>query len=162
MSPMPEPEVADPLARYRVDVEASADAIERRARERGERVVEVFAKPPVAVTEASLWLARDADVFRLPRGEITGLGQTRSSDARRMRWGAGLYIVSLFAFAVSGLVAILMAVGGGVLVVLGFLAKALLVQVEDERVPPFVIEHRSWRRIRDRLDAWQPGSPGPG
>jgi hypothetical protein len=150
------PDAADPLSRYRVNVDTSAEAIDARARERDETPIEVFGEggPPVALTDDALWLADDEAVYRLPREAIRGLGQIRSSDYTRMRWGVGLYILALIAFFLHWLITGLLMLAGGALVVLGFLAKALLVQVEDERIPPFVIEHRNWRAIREALDAW--------
>lgn len=161
-----DPDVVDPLAAYRVPVEADAEAIQERARERGERLLETFTRggPPVTLTEASLWLTDEGEVYRVPREDVRGLGQMRSTDHRRMRWGVGLYLVALLSFFLHWLVTGALMIAGGVLVVLGFLAKALLVQVEDERIPPFVIEHREWRGIRDALDAWhrEPADRAPG
>lgn len=154
--PDADPDVTDPLAAYRVDVPASAASIEDRIRQRGESLIDIFADggPPVALTDASLWLADDHDVYRLPRDAIRGMGQIRSTDYTRMRWGVGLYLLALIAFFLHWLITGALMIAGGALVVFGFLAKALLVQVEDERVPPFVIEHRKWRAIREALDAW--------
>lgn len=159
--------VSDPLASYRVDVERSADAIQDRVQARGETLIELFARggPPVALTRTSLWLTDEEDVYRLPREEVRALGEVRSTNYRRMRWGVGLYLFALFAFFLHWLLAGVLIIAGGTLVVLGFLARALLVQVEDERVPPFVIEHGRWRRIREALDAWhrqeQPARSAP-
>lgn len=151
-----DPEVTDPLATYRVDVEGSMDAIEAGARHRGETLLETFPRggPPIALTDTSLWLTDEQEVYRLPREDVRGLGQVRSTDHRRMRWGVGLYLVALLSFFLHWILTGLLLIAGGALVVLGFLAKALLVQVEDERIPPFVIEHRKWRGIRDALDRW--------
>jgi len=90
----------------------------------------------------------------LPREDVQALGQIRSTDYSRMRWGIGLYLLALIAFFLHWVLTGLLLIAGGALVVLGFLAKALLVQVEDDRVPPFVIEHREWKQIRSALDAW--------
>lgn len=166
----PDPDVGDPLAKYRHDVPGTTEAIERRARERGEALVEAFSGgPPVVLTRSSLWLSDEQTVYRLPREDVTGLGQVRSTDYSKMRWGVGLYLVALIGVVLVsggrlnllgiGLVALGL-VGGGLLVVFGFLAKALLVQVEDERIPPFVVEHKRWRRIQQTLDAWYEGPPG--
>ncbi|PSG96387.1 hypothetical protein BRD56_10750 [Thermoplasmatales archaeon SW_10_69_26] len=67
-----DPAAADPLSRYRVNVDTSAEAIDARARERGETPIEVFGEggPPVALTDDALWLADDEAVYRLPREAI--------------------------------------------------------------------------------------------
>jgi hypothetical protein len=155
--PEPDRDLGDPLATYRVDVASTADGIRTGARERGETVHDVFTRggPPVALTDTSLWLADEGgDVYRLTRDDVRGLGQIRSTDYHRMRWGIGLYLGALLAFFLHWILTGLLLVAGGVLVVLGFLAKALLVQVEDDRIPPFVIEHREWKDIREALDHW--------
>lgn len=151
--------LADPLSAYRVNVDDSAQAIEAGARARGERLIRSFGQggPPVALTDASLWLTEQGEVYRLPREEVKALGQVRSANYRRMRWGVGLYLAALLGFFLHWVIAAALILTGGTLVVLGFLARALLVQVEDERVPPFVIEHGRWRRIRDALAAWHEG-----
>lgn len=153
---MPESNVTDLLADYRVDVEGSAEAMARRARERGEAVLKVFSRggPPVAVTESSLWLSDESTVYRLPRERVQKTGPIRSTNYTRMRWGVAIYLLSLIGFFVHPIVTGVLALVGGALVVLGFLAKALVVQLDDERIPPFVVEHRKWRRIRDTLDTW--------
>lgn len=151
-----DPEIADPLAAYRVDVEGSKEGITTGARHRGETVLETFARggPPIALTDSSLWLTDEQEVYRLPREDVRGLGQIRSTDYRRMRWGVGIYLLALVSFFLHWILTGLLLIAGGALVVLGFLAKALLVQVEDERIPPFVIEHRDWRGIRKALGRW--------
>jgi hypothetical protein len=145
-----------PGAAPRVAADDSAAGIEQAARERGEPVRQLFEHggPPVALTETSLWLADEEQVYRLPREDVQALGQIRSTDYSRMRWGIGLYLLALIAFFLHWVLTGLLLIAGGALVVLGFLAKALLVQVEDDRVPPFVIEHREWKQIRSALDAW--------
>lgn len=155
-----DPELADPLADYRQDVQGTMEAIEEHAAQRGERVLEVFGSggPPVALTDQALWLSNESEVYRLPREAVQALGQIRSTDYVRMRWGVGLYLVALVGLFFHWLITGVLAIVGGALVVFGFLAKALLVQIEDERVPPFVVDHRRWKAIRDRLEAWKDGS----
>lgn len=163
--PQADPDLGDPLARYRVDVEGSARGIEAGAHQRGETIRQLFARggPPVALSDTSLWLTHEDEVYRLPREDIRGLGQIRATNYSRMRWGVGLYLLALVAFFLHWVLTGLLLIAGGGLVVLGFLAKALLVQVEDDRIPPFVIQHRDWRGIREALDAWYgDGRPGAG
>lgn len=152
-------ELGDPLAAYRIEVAASAEGLEHGARQRGETIRQAFARggPPIVVSDRALWFTDEEVVFRVAREDVRGLGQIRSTDYTRMRWGVGLYLLALIAFFLHWVVTGVLILAGGALVVLGFLSKALLVQVEDERIPPFVIEHRKWRDIRDALDVWYRG-----
>jgi hypothetical protein len=154
-------EAEDPLAGYRVGDAPDEDAFEELLEREGVHADRSWTSggPPVAVAGDAIYLTHEGTVYRVRRREVTAVGQTRSSDYRWMQWGAGLYLLALPLALVAGaglgsLVAVLLMVTGGVLVTLGFLSKALLLQVEDERIPPFVVDHRKWKAIRASIEHW--------
>lgn len=114
--------------------------------------------PPVAVAGDSLFLVDDGEAYRVRRGEVEGIGQVRASDYRMMQIGTLLYLLALPVALLGGGGAIWIGLGfvilGGVLVTKGFLSRALLIQVDDERIPPFVIDHRRWKDIRALIGSW--------
>lgn len=154
-------DLGDPLADYRTGHAASMQELERFLEEQGILDAELFDRggPPVAVAPGTLYLVDEGDIFRIDREQVTGVGEIRAADHSKMRWGAALYVLALPLMFLEilgpGLIlAVLMAIAGGVLVTLGYLSKALLIQVDDERIPPFVIDHRQWKRIRSRIQDW--------
>lgn len=159
-------ELDDPLADFRVGEAGSSDDLERHLERRGATPIEFWHRggPPVALTARSLFFVDEDVIYRIDRERVTGLGQTRAADRSRMGWGALLYIVGLPITFLLGsalaraIVGPLTLVAGGVLVVLGYLSKALLIQVDDERVPPFVLEHRRWKQIGRSVQDWLPAS----
>lgn len=154
----------DPLAEFRAGEASSVDELERHLDERGLSPIEFWHRggPPVALTGSALFFVDDETLYRIDRERIRGLGQTRAADSRRMGLGALLYLVGLpITFLVGNalaqvVVGPLTLIAGGILVVLGYLSKALLIQVDDERVPPFVLEHRRWKKIGRSLSDWLP------
>lgn len=154
-------DLEDPLSEYRVGDAGSADELELFLDQQGIRDATVWRRggPPVAATRDALFLVDDGGVYRIDRDDVTALGQTRATDHSLMRWGAGLYLLALpflVLQVIPGgiLLAALMAIAGGALVTMGFLSKALLIQVDDDRIPPFVIDHRKWKGIRSRIQDW--------
>ncbi len=150
-----------PLAEYRIGQADSGDDLERLLDRQGVLDATVWRRggPPVAVTPNELFLVDEGDVYRIERDQVVGLGQTRATDHSLMRWGAALYLFSLplmFLQIIPGglLLAVLMAIAGGGLVTVGFLSKALLIQVDDDRIPPFVVDHRKWKRIHASIQDW--------
>jgi hypothetical protein len=158
-------EPGDPLDSYRADVDPTLKAIYREADGRDERVLKDWAKggPPVLLTREALWFADDDRSFRIPKDEIRQMGETRSTNYTAIRWGIASFLTGILAipFIDAGPLA---AIGsgalmllGGFLVVKGFLAKAILVQADDDRLPPFVIDHRKFSSIRRALQRWDDG-----
>lgn len=154
-------DVGDPLDGYRAGQADDGEEFEALLERRGVVPDRVWTKggPPVAVAGDALYLAHEGEVYRLRRDQVTGIGQTRSSDYRLMQYGVGLYLVALPLALLGGLgllalVALALVVAGGALVTVGFLSKALLVQVDDDRIPPFVIDHRKWKGIRASIEHW--------
>lgn len=152
---------SDPLVEYRAGEASTAEELELLLDRQGIADAELWHKggPPVAATNDSLFFVDEGTVYRIDREHVTGLGQTHSADRSLMKWGVLLYLLALpmlFLQAIGPgvLIAVLMALAGGGLVTKGFLSKALLVQVDDDRIPPFVIEHRKWKRIRSRIRDW--------
>lgn len=151
----------DPLADFRAGDASAAGSFEALLEREGvlpERTWD-SGGPPVALAGNHLYLEHEGTVYRLPRDRVTGIGQTRSSDYRMMQYGVGLYLVALPLAVIGGLgllglAAVAGIVAGGGLVTKGFLSKALLIEVDDERVPPFVIDHRKWKSIHASIQHW--------
>lgn len=154
-------EATDPLAAFRAapaeDVEDLALYLERQ----GLIPSEVYTKggPPVALTSNAVFFMDDGVLYRVGREQVTRLGETRAADYRMMQWGVLLYLLALPAFWFHALLAGGLAILGGVLVTKGFLSKALLVQVNDDRIPPFVVDHRRWKQIGTHIQAWTDSPP---
>ena len=95
-----------------------------------------------------VYVETEGQLLAIPRRDVASIGVTRASSIRRMRWGLGLYALSfLFLIFRFWWLAIPLATAGGVLVVLGFLGRALVLQLRDARIPPIVLPHARWRRI---------------
>lgn len=146
----------EPLAAFHVGSAGSADELSVFLEHQGLAPERLFARggPPVALVDGSLFLVDEGEIYRIDRERVVGLGATRAADKGMMRWGVLLYLLALPGFYLNWIVAGLMAIGGGVLVTLGYLSKALLIQVDDDRLPPFVIDHRRWKSIRDEIHDW--------
>ncbi len=115
--------------------------------------------PPVALAGEDLFLVNEGSVYRLRRDQVTEIGQTRASDYRMMQVGTLVYLIAIPIALLGGvsfaaLVGIALAILGGVLVTKGFLSRALLIQVDDDAIPPFVIDHRKWKGIRAHIEHW--------
>lgn len=151
----------DPLADFRAGEASVAGGFEALLEREGvipERTWE-RGGPPVAVAGDVLYLQHEGTVYRVPRDRVTGIGRTRASDYRLMQYGVGLYLVALplaviGGWGLLGLAAVAGIVAGGGLVTKGFLSKALLIEVDDERVPPFVVDHRKWKSIHASIQHW--------
>lgn len=149
-------DLEDPLSEYRVGTAETAEELDAHLESQG-IVPEVLydrGGPPVALAGDRLFLVDEGSIYRIDREHVVALHSTRAPDYRMMRWGVGFYLLGLPAIFFNWIVAGLLAIGGGVLVTMGFLSKALLVEVDDERLPPFVIDHRRSSRIRERITHW--------
>lgn len=153
-------ELSDPLSAYHAGKASSAKELVALVEREGVVPDRVWRRggPPVVVAGESLFLVSDGEAYRVRRAEVTGIGQVRSSDYRMMQLGTLLYLLALPIALLGGGGAIWVGLGvvvlGGVLVTKGFLSRALLVQVEDDRIPPFVIDHRKWKEIRSSIGSW--------
>lgn len=155
----------DPLHDYRLGPAESADQLRALATPQDGERLRTWSSggEPILLTERSLLFIQDGDAYRVPKGDIGAFGLTRASDVSYKRWGIALYLLALpvLVLSLNGAAGILLVVGllmacvGALLVTLGFISKAVLVQVEDDRVPPFVLDTRGWRSLRSALQAWR-------
>ncbi len=145
----------DPLDTFRQGPEGELDD---QIAERGEQLTELWARggEPIAQTDAAVWLVSDETTWRIPRDDLRLVGATRSTDISQLRWGLAFYLgalpLALFGQLILALAAAL--VGGG-LVMRGYLQRAVVLIVEDDRVPPFVVPHKKWRQVKASLDDWR-------
>ncbi len=155
----------DPLSDYRLGPAKSADDLRGLAiPQDGERLKTWSSGgPPILLTERSLLFIQEGEAYRVPKGKITAFGLTRASDTGYKRWGIGLYLLALpvLMLATGGGAALLVVIGvlmaclGALLVTLGFISKAILIQIDDDKVPPFVLDTRGWRSLRSTLRRWR-------
>lgn len=153
-------DLSDPLSTYHAGEASSAQDLEGLVEGEGLVPEHVWDRggPPVAIAGDSLFLVNKGEAYRVRRDQVEAIGQVRSSDYRMMQLGTLLYLLALPVALLGGGGAIWVGLGfvvlGGVLVTKGFLSRALLVQVDDERIPPFVIDHRKWKDIRALIGPW--------
>lgn len=155
----------DPLADYRLGPAESPDDLRDLATPQDGDRLRTWSSggQPILLTERSLLFIQEGEAYRVPKGKITAFGLTRASDTGYKRWGIGLYLLALPVLmlatgagaALLVVIGVLMACLGALLVTLGFISKAILVQVDDDRVPPFVLDTRGWRSLRSTLRSWR-------
>ena len=148
--------LADPMERYRRGPAGSVDEMTKSVHDDGRDIVRLWRRggPFVAVTTNALYFEQGDDLLRFARKEVRGFTLTRASNTKRMRWGLLLYLGALPMLIVIPVLALAMALVGAYLVTKGFVGRAILVQVNDERVPPFVLAHNKWRSLRSTLKEW--------
>ena len=150
--------LTDPLAAYRLGPVSEAEDLETHLAPKDGEVLQRWQRGgvPIVLTERALLFADDGTGYRVAKGEVTSFGLTRASSTRMLRWGLGLYLGGLIPlFLGMPILTLAMAIAGAVLVTRGFLNKNILVQVDDDRVPPFVLENSRWRSLRKALRMWR-------
>lgn len=157
--------VTDPLADYRLGPARSPDELRDLATPQDGERLRTWSSggPPILLTERSVLFIQDGEAYRIPKTRITGFALTRASDTGYKRWGIVLYLLALpvLMLSMNGAAALLVVIGvlmaclGALLVTLGFISKAVLIQVDDDQVPPFVLDTRGWRSLRSTLRGWR-------
>lgn len=157
--------LTDPLGDYRLGPAETPDELRDLATPQDGQRLRTWSSggEPILLTEGSLLFVQEGQAYRVPRGKVEAFGLARSSDTGYKRWGIALYLLALpvlflsagGATVITVVIGVLMACLGALLVTMGFMSKAVLVQVKDDRVPPFVLDTRGWRSLRSALKDWR-------
>lgn len=149
----------DPLEPYRVGpIEGKAD-LEAALAKDGRLASHVWTKggAPAALTPQAFYFTDEGVLYKVRRKDVRGMGLARAANIRTMRYGLLFYFLGLPLLLIDPILAVVSVLLGGFLTVRGFLTQAILVRVKDDRLPPFVIRHGKWRRIRSALKRWEEG-----